>query len=114
MVDIRETGRERQIESLPVSRVTRENPPSSSPTHFCQSLPDVACVVEYRGTSIIRYFLLLGPYIRPMPMALWWSYGGGQFFMSDVPLHPRFFDEQLGSAVGAIDYVRGSSFLFGV
>jgi len=22
--------------------------------------------------------------------------------------HPRFFDEQLGSAVGAIDYVRGS------
>ena len=23
-------------------------------------------------------------------------------------LHPRFFDGQLGSAVGAIDYVRGS------
>ena len=23
-------------------------------------------------------------------------------------LHPRFFDEQLGSAVGAIDYVGGS------
>ena len=22
--------------------------------------------------------------------------------------HPRFFDEQWGSAVGAIDYVRGS------
>ena len=24
------------------------------------------------------------------------------------PPHPRFFDEQLGLAVGAIDYVRGS------
>ena len=25
-----------------------------------------------------------------------------------VPHHPRFFVEKLGSAVGAIDYVRGS------
>ena len=23
-------------------------------------------------------------------------------------IHPRFFDEQLGSAVGAVDYMRGS------
>ena len=23
-------------------------------------------------------------------------------------IHPRFFDQQFGSAVGAIDYVRGS------
>jgi len=28
--------------------------------------------------------------------------------MSEVPLHLRFLDEQLGSAVGAIVYVRGS------
>ena len=27
--------------------------------------------------------------------------------MPGKPDHPRFFDEQLGSAVGAIDYVRG-------
>ena len=26
----------------------------------------------------------------------------------DGYLHPRFFDEQLGSAIGAIDYVRDS------
>ena len=26
----------------------------------------------------------------------------------EVRVHPRFFDEQLGSAVGAIDYVKGS------
>ena len=28
--------------------------------------------------------------------------------MPGKPDHPRFFDEQFGSAVGAIDYVRGS------
>ena len=28
--------------------------------------------------------------------------------ISGYSLHPRFFDEQLGSAVGAINYVRGS------
>ena len=32
---------------------------------------------------------------------------GALFLMSEVP-QPRFFDEQLGWAVGAIDYVRGS------
>jgi hypothetical protein len=31
----------------------------------------------YRGTSLIRNCLLLGPYIRPIPRGLWWSYGGG-------------------------------------
>ena len=30
------------------------------------------------------------------------------FKISRSVYHPRFFDEQLGSAVGAIDYVRGS------
>ena len=45
--------------------------------------------VHNRGTSLIRNFLLLGPYSRPLPGALRWSYGGGQFLMSEVPLLPR-------------------------
>ena len=28
---------------------------------------------EYRGASLIRKRLLLGPYSRAMPRALWWS-----------------------------------------
>ena len=42
--------------------------------------------LEYRGTSPIRKRLPLGPYSRHMPRALWWSYGGGRFLMSEVPL----------------------------
>ena len=34
---------------------------------------------SYRGTSLIRNSFLLGPYSRPMPRVLWWSYGGGSF-----------------------------------
>jgi len=34
---------------------------------------------SYRGTSLIRKRLLLGPYRRAMPMALWWAWGGGRF-----------------------------------
>ena len=41
----------------------------------------------YRGTSLIRNCLLVGPYSRTMPRALWWSKGGLQFLMSDVPLY---------------------------
>ena len=29
----------------------------------------------YRGTSLIRKRLLLGPYHRPMPRAIWGSWG---------------------------------------
>ena len=29
----------------------------------------------------------LGPYSRVMPRAIWWSYGGGLFLMSEVPLY---------------------------
>ena len=34
---------------------------------------------------------LLGPYSRTMPIALRWSWGGGRFLMSKIPLwyHPR-------------------------
>ena len=31
----------------------------------------------YRGTSLIRKRLPVGPYNRPMHMALWWSWGWG-------------------------------------
>ena len=40
----------------------------------------------YRGTSLIRKRRPLGPYRRTMPMALWWSWGGVLFLMSEVPL----------------------------
>ena len=40
---------------------------------------------EYRGTSILRNSTPLGPYSRPMPRALWWSYGGSGF-LCEVPL----------------------------
>ena len=42
--------------------------------------------VGYRGTSLIRNSATLGPYSRNTPRALWWSYGGGRFLMSEVPL----------------------------
>ena len=40
----------------------------------------------YWGTSLIRNNPSLGPYRRLMPRALWWSYRGGLFLMSEVPL----------------------------
>ena len=42
------------------------------------------CRIPYRGTSLIRKNLHLRPYSRTMPKALRWSYGGGQFLMSEV------------------------------
>ena len=41
----------------------------------------------YRGTSLIRNSLPLGPFSRTLPRALWWSWGGGRFLMSEVPLY---------------------------
>ena len=46
-----------------------------------------ACRLQYRGTSLIRNCPSLGPYGRPLPRALWWSCGRGQFLMSEVPLY---------------------------
>jgi len=43
--------------------------------------------IAYRGTSLIRNRLPLGPYGKPMTRALWWSQGGGCFLMSEVPLY---------------------------
>ena len=41
-----------------------------------------------RGTSLIRNSAPLAPYSRNMPRALWWSWGGLLFLMSEVPLYP--------------------------
>jgi hypothetical protein len=41
----------------------------------------------YRVTPLIRNSLLLGPYSKPMPRALCWSYGGCEFLISEVPLY---------------------------
>ena len=42
---------------------------------------------NYRGTSLIRKKNLLAFYSRTMPRVLWWSQGGRQFRMSEVPPH---------------------------
>ena len=47
-------------------------------------------VVLYRGTSLTRKRAPLGPYSRTMPRALWRSWGGWLFVMSEVPLHARY------------------------
>ena len=41
----------------------------------------------YRGTSLIRNRHPVGPYSMTMPRGLGWSYGGGRFLMSEVPLY---------------------------
>jgi len=41
----------------------------------------------YRGTSLIRNRPPLRPYCMAMSRALWWSEGGGQFLISEVPLY---------------------------
>ena len=66
-------------------------------THFemCVSIGEGmphACsggAAPYRGISPIRNRTPLGPNRRPMRRALWWSWGGGQFLMSEVPLYGR-------------------------
>ena len=44
----------------------------------------------YMGPSLIRNRHPVGPYSRTMPRALWWSWGGGMFLMSEVPRLARF------------------------
>ena len=44
------------------------------------------CWASYRGTSLMRNRFPLESYSEPKPRALWWSYGGGLFLMSEVPL----------------------------
>ena len=48
-------------------------------------ISSVAPAISYRGASLIRNRPPLGPYSRPMPRALCWSWGGWLFLMSEVP-----------------------------
>ena len=41
----------------------------------------------YRGTSLRRNKPPVGPYSRPTPRVLWWSWGGALFLMSESPLY---------------------------
>ena len=54
-------------------------------------------VLRYRGTSLIRKRLPLGPYRRPTPRVLWGSQGGGRFLMGEVPLYPHARSVQEGT-----------------
>jgi len=51
------------------------------------SLPARYPCRSYRGTSLTRNSAPLGPYSMNMPGALWWSWGGGLFRMSEVTLY---------------------------
>ena len=46
-----------------------------------------ALLTRYRGASLIRNSPPLGPYSRTKPRALWWSWGGNLFLMSEVSLY---------------------------
>ena len=49
----------------------------------------------YRGTSLIRNRLLLGPYSSPVPWGLGWSWGGGaQFLADEVPQYSKAVNQQ--------------------
>ena len=58
----------------------------SGPWHwFCKK--DRAHEARYGATPLTRNAPLLRPYSRTLPRVMQWSYGGGLFFMSEVPLH---------------------------
>jgi hypothetical protein len=52
--------------------------------------------VDDRGTSLMRNSAPLEPYSRTMPRALWQSWGGGRFLISEVTL----YDAMANPAVG--------------
>ena len=74
----------------------------STRTLLCKPLhpipqADARCNVHHRrpfmhrGTSLIRSSTPLGTQRWNILRALWWSYGGGQFVMSEVPLYTLYF-----------------------
>jgi len=64
-------------------------------------------VPQYRGTSLIRNTPLLGPHSRTIHGVLWWSYGGGRFLMSEVPLYAELVHARgRGGFVFAGSYLR--------
>jgi hypothetical protein len=60
----------------------------------------------YRGTSLIKNSAPVGPHSRTMPRALWRSYGGGLFLMSEVTLHRFSVWELLRVGVGGCSELR--------
>ena len=66
-------------------------PPPSLPSFLrTPPLPPAAfrCRPTNRGISLIRITSLPGPYLR-LSRVIWWSYGGGLFLMSEVPLYMK-------------------------
>ena len=55
--------------------IKHRHPESPQPRHLSQ-----------QGASLIRNTPLLGPCSRPTPRVLWFSWGGGLFLMSELPL----------------------------
>ena len=63
---------------------------------FCDDSLTCPCDGMYRGTSTIRNSARLGPYSRNMPRALWWSWGGSRFVLSEVPLYTKLAPSHVG------------------
>ena len=68
---------------------------------FVTSLPRAwgTFTFSYRGTSLIRNCLLLGPYSRTVTRALRSSSGGRQILMSEVPLYQKCQNRRILRAV---------------
>jgi len=64
-----------------------DRPASGERAWGCWDFPRKGQETGYRGISLIRNTPLLGPYSRTIPRVLWWSFGGGLFLMSEVPLY---------------------------
>ena len=52
--------------------------------HFLKLLKGDHLNVVYRGTSLMKKRHTIGPYNRPLPRVLWWSWGVGRFLMRDM------------------------------
>jgi len=48
----------------------------------------------------------LGPYSMAMPGALWWSWGGGWFLMSEVPLYSGEANPQIQAAAADLAHKK--------
>ena len=53
---------------------------------YCISAPPFLGSTEWRGILLMKKRLLLGPFDKPVPQALWGSSGGEGGLMREVPL----------------------------
>ena len=79
-----------------------------NPHHVIQYAPPSHNPAPYRGTSLTRKRTPLGLYRRPMPRFLGRSYGGGQFFLGEVPLHSFGVQRLLANTITHLDYMYRS------